>query len=237
MPSMSAYDNLGRITSASETGNPLTFGWDALSRKTSEGGPLGTTTFGYDAADERTSITYPSTTALTINYAYLTTGELDTIKQSTTVLADYSYDDLGNRTGVSFGNGASQAFSYDPVSRLSQLTNALTDTNDLTATFSYSPASQITQTVRTGDMYAWTGHGNGSTAYVSNGRNQQTSIGGVTASWDSKGNLTSEPQSGQDLRLLVREPARFGVRRRNARVRPGHAALPDGRRGNDALPL
>jgi RHS repeat-associated protein len=191
------YDNLDRITSASQTGNALSFGYDALSRKTSESGPLGTVTFGYDAADERTSIAYPSTTALTINYAYLTTGELDTIKQSTTVLADYAYDNLGNRTGVTFGNGASQAFTYDPVSRLSQLTNALTDTNDLTATFSYSPASQIASTTRTGDTYAWTGHGNGSTAYVSNGRNQQTSIGGVTASWDSKGNLTTEPQSGK----------------------------------------
>jgi RHS repeat-associated protein len=191
------YDNLGRITSASQTGNALSFGWDALSRKTSETGPQGTTSFGYDLADERTSITYPSTTALTINYAYLLTGELDTIKQSTTVLADYSYDNLGNRTGVSFGNGASQAFTYDLVSRLSQLTNALADTNDLTATFSYNPASQIASAVRTGDMYAWTGHGNGSTAFVQNGLNQQTSIGGVPASWDSKGNLTSEPQSGK----------------------------------------
>jgi RHS repeat-associated protein len=191
------YDNLGRITSASQTGNALSFSWDALSRKTSEVGPQGTVTFAYDAADRRTSITYPSTTALTINYAYLTTGELDTIKQSTTVLADYSYDNLGNRTGVTFNNGASQAFTYDPVSRLSQLTNVLTDTNDLTATFSYSPSSQIIQTVRTGDMYAWTGHGNGSTAYVQNGLNEQTQIGGVNASWDSKGNLTSEPQSGK----------------------------------------
>jgi RHS repeat-associated protein len=192
------YDLLDRITSASQTGNALTFGWDALSRKTSEGGPLGTTTFGYDAADEKTSISYPTTTALTINYAYLTTGELSTIKQSTTSLAIYGYDNLGNRTSVTFGNGASQAFTYDPVSRLSQLTNNLSGTtNDLTATFAYSPASQITSTVRTGDPYAWTGHGNGSTAYVQNGLNQQTSIGGVTASWDSKGNMTSEPQTAK----------------------------------------
>ena len=175
----------------------LSFGWDALSRKTSEGGPQGTTTFGYDAADRRTSITYPSTTALTINYAYLVTGELDTIKQSTTVLADYAYDNLGNRTGVTFDSGASQGFSYDPVSRLSQLTNVLADANDLTATFAYSPASQIASTVRTGDMYAWTGHGNGSTAFTQNGLNEQITIGGASATWDSKGNLTSEPQSGK----------------------------------------
>jgi RHS repeat-associated protein len=195
------YDNLGRMTSANQTGNNLTFNWDALSRKTSEAVTANsitlTTNFGYDLANRRTSIAYPTATALTIDYAYLVTGELDTIKQSTTVLADYAYDNLGNRTGATFNNGASQAFAYDPVSRLSQLTNVLTDSNDLTATFAYNPASQITSTVRTGDMYAWTGHGNGSTAFVQNGLNQQTSIGGVPATWDNKGNLTTEPQSGK----------------------------------------
>ena len=84
------------------------------------------------------------------------------------------------------------------MSRLSQLTNNLSGTtNDLTAALAYNPASQITSTVRTGDAYAWTGHGNGSTAFVQNGLNQQTSIGGVAASWDTKGNLITKPQSGK----------------------------------------
>lgn len=192
-----AYDNLDRLTSASQSGNALSFGYDTLGRKTSEGGPLGTTTFGYDLAGRRTSIVYPSTTALTISYAYLVTGELDTIKQSTTLLADYSYDNLGNRTGVTFGNGASQSFGWDAVSRLSSLGNSLTDANDLSVTFGYNPAGQIASTVRTGDMYAWTGHGSGSTAYTQNGLNQQVTVGGAAASWDSNGNLTSEPQSGR----------------------------------------
>ena len=38
---------------------------------------------------------------------------------------------------------------------------------------------------------------NGSTAFVQNGLNQQTSIGGSTATWDEKGNLTAEPQSAK----------------------------------------
>lgn len=54
----------------------------------------------------------------------------------------------------------------------------------------HSSTSQITQTVRTGDAYAWAGHGNGSTAYTQNGLNQQVTVGGSTATWDSKGNLT-----------------------------------------------
>jgi hypothetical protein len=97
-----------------------------------------------------------------------------------------------------FSNGTAQAFNYDPVGRLSQLTNDLSGTtNDLTATFAYNPASQIANTVRTGDAYAWTGHGNGSTAYTENGLNQQATVGGAAAAWDSKGNLTTEPQLGK----------------------------------------
>ena len=67
----------------------------------------------------------------------------------------------------------------------------------MTATFAYNPASQIASTTRTGDPYAWTGHGSGSTSYTSNGLNQQATIGGSAATWDSKGNLTFEPQSGK----------------------------------------
>jgi len=48
---------------------------------------------------------------------------------------------------------------------------------------------------RTGDAYAYTGSANTNTGYTSNGLNQQVSIGGSTATWDSNGNLTSGPQS------------------------------------------
>jgi RHS repeat-associated protein len=191
------YDKDNRLTAASQTGTSLSFTYDALGRNLTQIGPQGTVSFGYDLAGEKTSIVYPGTTALTIDYGYLTTGELGTFKQAATVLADYGYDDLGRRTGATFANGASQAFGYDAVSRLASLTNSLTDANDLSATFSYNPASQLTSNARTGDMYAFAGVANGSTATAANGLNQQVSVGGGVATWDSKGNLTSEPQSGR----------------------------------------
>jgi RHS repeat-associated protein len=197
-----AYDNLDRPISASQTGNALSFTYDALGRKLTETGPQGTATSQYDSAGRRTQLTYPGT-GLYVNYDYLVTGEPSAVRENGAssgvgVLASYGYDNLGNRTSVTFGNGASQAFSYDAVSRLSSLTNDLSGTtNDLSVTFSYSPASQIMSTIRTGDTYAWTGHGNGSTGFTQNGLNQQITIGGTTATWDSRGNLTSEPQSGK----------------------------------------
>ncbi len=180
----------------------MSFTWDALSRNLTQAGPQGTASYTYDAAGRRTQLTYPGT-GLFVNTDYLVTGEVTKVRENgaTTgvgVLATYTYDNLGNRLSTTFGNGAVQAFTFDPVSRLSQLTNDLSGTtNDLTATFAYSPASQIASTVRTGDTYAWTGHGNGSTAFVQNGLNQQTNIGGAAAAWDTKGNLVTEPQTAK----------------------------------------
>ncbi|MFL6764897.1 MAG: RHS repeat-associated core domain-containing protein, partial [Sphingomicrobium sp.] len=114
------------------------------------------------------------------------------------MLASFAYDDLGNRTSATFGNGVVQTFGRDPVSRLSSLSNDLSGTaNDLSATFAYNPANQITQTVRTGDAYAFTKIGAENTVYTENGLNQQVTISKLAVGWDSKGNLTSDPTSGK----------------------------------------
>lgn len=197
-----AYDNLGRLTSASQTGNSISFSYDALSRNLTQVGPQGTVTSDWDLAGRRTKLTYPGS-GLFVDYDYLVTGEMTKVRENGAtsgvgVLATYAYDDLGRRTSKTLGNGAVQNYGLDAVSRLASLTNDLSGTsNDLSVTFAYNPASQITSTVRTGDTYAWTGHGNGSTAYTQNGLNQQVTVGGSAATWDSKGNLTSEPQSGK----------------------------------------
>jgi RHS repeat-associated protein len=196
-----AYDNLSRLTSASQTGNALTFGYDALSRETSEAGPQGTVTSAYDLAGNRTSIAYPGT-GLTVNMDYLVTGEVSKIRENGAtsgvgVLATYAYDNEGRRTSLTFGNGVVQNFAYDPVSRLATLTNDLAGTtNDLTHSFAYDPASEITSLTRSNDNYAFIKSAVSQTG-VANGLNQLTSVGGVTASYDTRGNLTSDPMSGK----------------------------------------
>lgn len=108
------------------------------------------------------------------------------------MLATYAYDDLGRRTGLTFGNGAVQAYTYDPVSRLASLTNDLASTaNDLSQTFAYNPASQIASTVRTGDAYAWTGHFNENKTGTPNGLNQLTQVGAKSLTHDARGNVTA----------------------------------------------
>ena len=131
------------------------------------------------------------------------TGQLLKIRENgaTTgigVLATYTYDNLARRTGVTNGNGTTSSYGFDPVSRLNSLTQNLAGTlNDLTVTISaYNPASQIVTQARSNDLYAWTGHGNGSTDTVTNGLNQLSTVGGVAATHDPRGSLTTDPTNG-----------------------------------------
>jgi RHS repeat-associated protein len=200
------YDNLGRMLSANQAGNDLSFTWDALGRNLTENGPEGTVTSVFDAADRRTKITYPGT-GLFVNYDYLVTGEVQKIRENgaTTgvgVLATYAYDNLGNRTSVTFGNGTSETYAYDPVSRLKTLTNNLASTADdltiggSTTPITYNAASQITSAPRSNSAYSYTGYAASSHAFGINSLNQITtnSYSGTTKNliYDNNGNLISD---------------------------------------------
>lgn len=192
-----AYDNLGRLTSASQTGNVQSFTYDALGRNLTQTGPQGTVTSAWDVAGRRTQLTYPGS-GLYVNYDYLVTGEVSAIRENGAtsgigVLAGFAYDQLGNRTGISFSNGTGQSYSYDPVSRLSSLAADLAGTaDDLTiGSFSYSPAGQILSHSRSNDSYAWMGAYPANRPYTANGLNQYTQSGSVNPTYDVRGNLTS----------------------------------------------
>jgi len=192
-----SYDLLGRMTGASQSGSALTFTYDALGRNLTQVGPQGTVTSSYDVAGRRTQITYPGT-GLYVNYDYLPTGQISAIRANgatsgSGVLATYSYDDLGFRTNIAFGNGTNQGASPDALSRLSTLTQNLAGTaSDLTLGYSYNPASQISAVTRSNNAYAWTSPANISRPYTTNGLNQYASVNGTAFSYDDRGNLTSD---------------------------------------------
>jgi YD repeat-containing protein len=115
------YDNLGRATSVSRTGHALSFTWDALGRQQTATGPLGTVDYDYDAAGRRTRTTYPGS-GLYVDYDYLVTGEVTKVRENgaTTgvgVLGTYAYNDLGQRTSLTRGNGTVTSYTFDTASR------------------------------------------------------------------------------------------------------------------------
>jgi RHS repeat-associated protein len=174
----------------------LSFTYDALSRKLTEAGPLGTVSSAWNLDGTRTALTGPN---YALNFTSLVTGETNTILDGLNgLLAAFTYDDLGRRTGIARPNGTSTSYSYDPISRLTSLTQDLAGTaNDLTiGSIAYNPASQIVALTRSNDAYAFTQIGRGSTAYGSNNLNQLTSVGGANTAHDARGNLTSDPTTG-----------------------------------------
>ncbi len=62
--------------------------------------------------------------------------------------------------------------------------------------FRHNPAGQIVSRTGAHGLYAWSGHGSGTTASAVDGRNFLTSIGGVAASQDARGNLVSDGSAG-----------------------------------------
>jgi RHS repeat-associated protein len=188
------YDNLGRLTGASQAGNISAIGYDALNRKRSETGPHGSIASTYDIGGRRTQVTWPD--GFYVNYDYLVTGEVSAVRENGAtsgigVLATYTYDNLGRRMVLSRGNGTVTNYSYDPTSRLTaQVQDLGGATYDQTLGFSYNPDDQIIQNTRSNDLYAWLGHGSGSTAYASNGLNELTAAGSTSPTYDGRGNMT-----------------------------------------------
>ncbi|HEX8584312.1 MAG TPA: RHS repeat-associated core domain-containing protein, partial [Allosphingosinicella sp.] len=161
-----------------------------------QAGPQGTNTSAYDIAGRRTRLTHAD--GFYVDEDHLITGEVSAIRENGAtsgvgVLASFAYDDLGRRTSITRGNGTATSYSFDAVSRLSQITdNPAGTTHDRTLGFSYNPASQIVGTTRSNDLFAWAGHGSGTTGSTANGLNQLAAVGGTGTSHDARGNMTAD---------------------------------------------
>ncbi|MEO6247140.1 MAG: RHS repeat-associated core domain-containing protein [Sphingomicrobium sp.] len=189
------YDNLGRLLTASQTGQTLTYSYDALSRTLLQGGPLGTMATQWDLAGRRTRLTYPD--AFYVTYDNLVTGEVTAIRENGAVsgigvLGAYAYDNLGQRLSLVRGNGTASTYGDDSVSRLISLAHDLSGTNnDLTVGLTYSPAAQIATRTASNDLYAWGGHYNRDIIETPNGLNQLTVQGATSLTYDGRGNTSA----------------------------------------------
>ena len=187
------YDNLGRMISASEGGRTITSAYDVHGRLRSETGPLGTVAYEYDAASRRTKITWPDN--FFVSYEHDDVDALKRLKRAgNDTLVTYNYDDLGRRTSLSRGNGATTNFSYDPssllLSSISQTVgSAGVATDNVTYSFAYNVAGQVTQRTISNGAYVWSGAYALDRSYTSNGLNQYTAIGSASPTYDGRGNL------------------------------------------------
>ncbi len=104
----------------------------------------------------------------------------------------YAYDPLSRPQGVTRGNGTTTGFNFDAASRLHVLSHDLTGSiQDQTLTLDYTAASQLWTRLDTNNSYERP-LVPVTQAYVPNGLNQYSSVGGTTYSYDGRGNLTSD---------------------------------------------
>ncbi len=99
------------------------YSYDARNRLQTEAQPDGTTlTYQYDAAGNRTQVlvTLPNTTTQTTDYSYDNLNRLQSVTDASGITS-YGYDAVGNRTSISYPNGASQVYVYDDLNRLTSL--------------------------------------------------------------------------------------------------------------------
>ncbi|HEY0012100.1 MAG TPA: RHS repeat-associated core domain-containing protein [Allosphingosinicella sp.] len=190
-----AYDGFGRVTSTTVAMN----------------GTSRTLNFQFDAGGRRTRIDYPDSGAITYQYDGL--GRLSAVNEGAAdLLASFSYDRGGRRTGAAF-NGASSSYGYDPLSRLTGMGHDLAGTSgDQSYGLGYNGASQIVQRTSSNDSYASNTAYAVNRTYNVNGLNQYTQAGGVSFGYDANGNLTSESSTAyvydSENRLVIASGAR-----------------------------
>jgi len=191
------YDLRGLQTIAlfgSTSGLGVTNGYDGFGRKTSStnttGGNSRRLGYAYDLDGDRKHLTHPDGSYFI--YTFDGIDRLNGILEngSASVLTE-GYYPYGPRSTEAH-SAVSTSYSYDPVQRLSTLTDTLAGTGSITSQFSYSPANQITSRTRDNNAYIYTGFVNGSTSYAANGLNEYSAVGGTTFSSDDNGNLTSD---------------------------------------------
>lgn len=171
------YDGHGRIESVQDSSSGTTFNLSYL----------------HDANGNRTRITHPDGNYFVYGYDGL--DRLKSIKANDlTVLVTQVYDDFSRIESIERGSGAATSYLYDDISRVGGISHNLAGaTQDVSFSYGYNGANQLKSQIVSNTTYHQDKTVVGAIgAYVANGLNQYTSVGGKTISHDTNSNLTSD---------------------------------------------
>jgi RHS repeat-associated protein len=168
-PSVSyTYDPVGRLATAANGTDTLTWVYDLAGQLTSEASTFNSSTVSYTYDNDGNRATLSLNGTQFTSYGYDDASRLTSITQGTNVFG-IGYDNANRRTSLTYPNGVSTAYSYDTLSRLTNLSatlgtntitqwgytydnagNRLTKTSpDYSETYTYDPLYRLAQAVRT----------------------------------------------------------------------------------------
>lgn len=209
------YDNQNRVKTVNNTGTPnfpsvvLTQTYDANSNRLKLTDTLntqlkGTESFTYDAINRLTQVTQTGTGAVNkrVNFTYNPIHQMETLKRyadltgtSLVATSTYSYDPMSRLTQVAHTQGATTtnlntySYGYDAASRIVQISSA-----DGTNTYSYDDTDQLTTATYSGqsnEAYGYDLNGNRTNAgYQTASNNRLQTDGTYNYIYDDEGNLT-----------------------------------------------
>ena len=203
-----AYDELSRLTSATNEAGTVAFTYDNRGRLKTETDVYGhVIENGYDAANRRTTLKIDSANYATYSYdlANRLTGITD-VSDSTSI--SFSYDYANRLTSRYYPNSLTTTYEYDGMSRLTRLKDANTAATLFDRQYAYNTANQIAQIAEI----------TGTKTFGYDNIDRLTSVSGTATesyAFDAVGNRTSSHLSSSYSyspfnRLTATQTANFG---------------------------
>ena len=186
------YDLVGRLLTAAGAGGTINNGYDTAGRLTSVTYP-GSRVVGYqyDASSNRTQLTYPDSSYVT--YAYDELNRPTTILDDTpATLAAYTYDDLSRLTNLTYGNGTVTDYTYNLIDSVETIDHSQWAGVDALLTYGYDQSGLQTSVAGNDSRFELLLNYAGTNNPSVNALNQYTQALGLSLSYDTNGNLSSD---------------------------------------------
>lgn len=136
------YDGFLRRQSMTDGSGQTTYNYDSRDRMTAKNTTnFGNLTYGYDNHGNLTSIQSSNSNGANVEYGY------DTLNRPTTVIdqhrslnltTTYSYDGIGNLSGIVSPNGVAVTYAYDQLNRLNSMKSLHTSNSSLLTSYTYT---------------------------------------------------------------------------------------------------
>jgi RHS repeat-associated protein len=133
-----AYDEIGQVISAINENATIAFTYDKAGRLTRETLNGKNTAYVYDIADRKRTITYPG--GKSIEEALSFRDQLTQISEDGAIITNIAYNNSGQTTSRTYGNGIATQFDYNANGWISRI-NAGATVSDLA--FAYDPMGNI----------------------------------------------------------------------------------------------